>query len=54
MKVHDEACGMEIESQDAVATVDFQGKTYHFCSVRCARKFREPPDWYVPVGPEAG
>lgn len=50
MKVHDEVCGMEIEAEDAEATVEFQDETYHFCSERCARKFREHPDWYVPVG----
>lgn len=54
MKVHDEVCGMKIESQEAAATVDFQGRTYHFCSERCARQFREHPGWYVPVRPEAG
>ncbi|MBT8336358.1 MAG: YHS domain-containing protein [Gemmatimonadetes bacterium] len=49
MKLHDEVCGMEIEAKDAEATVEFQDETYHFCSERCARKFREHPDWYVPV-----
>ena len=49
MRAHDEVCGMEIEAEDAESTVEFQGETYYFCSERCARKFQEHPDWYVPV-----
>lgn len=52
MKVHDEVCGMSIEMDDAVASVEFQGKTYSFCSDRCRRMFEEHPGWYVPVRSE--
>jgi len=49
MKAHDEVCGMSIEAEDAAATVEFQGKTYYFCSERCRGMFEEHPDRYVPV-----
>lgn len=48
-KVHDEVCGMKIDEDEAGDTVEFQGKTYHFCSERCRRKFEEHPGWYVPL-----
>jgi Cu+-exporting ATPase len=47
MSVHDEVCGMTIEENDAAQSVDFQGKTYHFCTDRCRRMFEEHPGWYV-------
>ncbi|GMV05181.1 MAG: hypothetical protein AMXMBFR53_14600 [Gemmatimonadota bacterium] len=52
MKAHDEVCGMEIDAEGAAAEVDFQGKTYYFCSDRCRRMFEEHPDRYVPVKDE--
>jgi YHS domain-containing protein len=53
MKVHDEACGMTIESDSAAASADFQRKTYYFCSERCRTLFVEHPDRYVPVREQA-
>ena len=52
MRVQDEVCGMTIEAEGAAASARFQGRTYHFCSDRCRTKFREHPDWYVPVQKE--
>jgi Cu+-exporting ATPase len=49
MSVHDEVCGMTIEENDAAQSVDFQGKTYHFCTDRCRRMFEEHPGRYVPL-----
>lgn len=54
MDVRDEVCGMRIDASDSVGMVDFQGRTYHFCSDRCRRKFEENPGWYVPVTGEGG
>ena len=53
MKVHDEVCGMTIEVKAATAAVEFQDRTYYFCTERCRRKFEEHPGWYVPVDGEA-
>lgn len=52
MRVHDEVCGMTILAEEAVATAEFQGKTYHFCSTRCEQNFLAHPSWYVEVNPE--
>jgi len=52
MKAHDEVCGMSIEAESAAASVEFQGKTYYFCSDRCGRRFEEHPGWYVPIRDE--
>jgi YHS domain-containing protein len=49
MKVHDEVCGMTIESDQAAATKRFQGVTYYFCSDRCLGKFKDHPGWYVEI-----
>ena len=54
MTVHDEVCGMDIELDEAVASTEFQEKTYYFCSERCLQRFEEHPGWYVPIKPEAG
>ena len=52
MQAHDEVCGMSIEAETAAASIEFQGKTYYFCSDRCRRMFEEHPDRYVPVQEE--
>ena len=49
MLVHDEVCGMTIDTERAAASVDFLGTTYHFCSERCRRMFEEHPDRFVEV-----
>ncbi|MFQ5945581.1 MAG: YHS domain-containing protein, partial [Anaerolineae bacterium] len=35
----DPVCGMEVEEQNAAATVTHQGKTYYFCAVACKNTF---------------
>jgi Cu+-exporting ATPase len=46
-EVTDPVCGMKISKSDAVATVEYEGKTYYFCSQDCADSFRESPKDYV-------
>jgi P-type Cu+ transporter len=49
----DPVCGMTIAPEDAVATVDHDGRTYHFCAAECARRFRADPGAYLaPSRPE--
>lgn len=43
----DPVCGMEIEESDAAETIDYQGRTYYFCSKDCADTFREDPESYA-------
>lgn len=49
MRVHDEVCGMTIDSDEAVTSFEFQGRRYYFCSRRCRARFEEHPGWYVKV-----
>ena len=41
--VTDPVCEMTIAADKAAATVDHDGRTYHFCAEGCARRFRENP-----------
>ena len=41
--VTDPVCEMTIAADKAAATVDHDGRTYHFCAEGCARRFREDP-----------
>ncbi len=47
MSVKDPVCGMEIEPEDAVATIEYEGETYHFCSESCEEEFKENPEDYA-------
>ena len=50
MKVKDPVCGMMIEQGDAVATSDYEGKRYYFCSQDCKVEFDENPEDYAGEG----
>ena len=43
----DPVCGMEVDPNDAAATVEHEGQTYYFCSQDCADSFTDDPDSYV-------
>ena len=45
--VKDPVCGMKINPADAVASIEHEGTTYHFCSQDCADSFRESPADYL-------
>ena len=45
--VTDPVCQMKIKPSDAVASIEHDGTTYHFCSQDCADSFRESPEDYV-------
>jgi Cu+-exporting ATPase len=45
--VEDLVCGMRIESEEAAATTEYQGKTYYFCSQACYDAFGANPGDYV-------
>lgn len=44
--VTDPVCGMRIDTDDAVATAEFEGKTYYFCSQACHDAFVADPASY--------
>ena len=45
--VKDPVCGMDIDPNNATATEEYQGKTYHFCSDACHDKFKAEPEKYA-------
>ncbi len=42
----DPVCEMEVDEKKATK-VEYQGKTYYFCSERCKRDFQERPEQFV-------
>ena len=49
----DPVCGMEIEEEDSVGTVDHDGVTYYFCAEICLERFRENPAQFLSGEPVA-
>ncbi|WP_084802556.1 MaoC/PaaZ C-terminal domain-containing protein [Halorientalis sp. IM1011] len=45
--VIDIACGMEVDPDDPAATVEYEGKSYHFCSEGCKDHFEADPARFV-------
>ncbi len=43
----DTVCGMRIDTDDAAATADYEGKTYYFCADGCRMQFEENPKAFV-------
>jgi YHS domain-containing protein len=43
----DPVCGMEVDEQKAAAKINYQGKTYYFCSPGCKSAFEKEPEKYV-------
>lgn len=46
-KVTDPVCGMQIKVEKAAAKVEYQGKTYYFCTHVCHQQFEQEPARYV-------
>jgi len=45
--VIDPVCRMQVWPDTAPARLPFEGKTYHFCSLECAKAFAERPEHYA-------
>ena len=43
----DPVCGMTVDPATAAGHVDYQGKTYHFCSQHCVHAFKADPQKFV-------
>ena len=43
----DPVCGMRIDSEEAAGMIDYDGKTYYFCSQTCHDAFEADPTAYV-------
>ena len=44
--ITDPVCGMRIDTEDAAAAAEHEGKTYHFCSEACRDAFLADPASY--------
>jgi Cu+-exporting ATPase len=47
MKVTDPVCKMTIEDKDAVATSEYKGIKYYFCSKPCKEDFDKDPESFI-------
>ncbi len=43
----DPVCGMEVDTEGAELTSEYEGKTYYFCSRGCKLDFEEDPPRYL-------
>ena len=43
----DPVCQMTVDEDKAVATSEYNGKTYYFCAVGCKESFEKEPEKYV-------
>ena len=43
----DPVCGMSVDASKAAASVEYEGKLYHFCSRGCAERFKDYPEKYL-------
>src|SRR5438876_4403537 len=50
----DLVCGMSVDPAKAAGKVQYGGKTYYFCSARCAERFSEEPEKFLAVPGTAG
>lgn len=46
-KATDPVCGMEVDTDTAAATSDYNGKTYYFCAPGCKKQFDRDPERYL-------
>jgi P-type Cu+ transporter len=53
-RVKDPVCGMMVDPQKAARKVEHAGKTYFFCSPRCAERFEKEPEKYLAAPGTAG
>ncbi len=49
----DPVCGARVDAASAVATEEYAGVTYYFCSHSCHERFNASPERYAsrPTGP---
>lgn len=46
-KVTDPVCGMQIDPANAIASEEYDGRTFYFCSAGCHAAFRKDPARYA-------
>src|SRR6266478_6394641 len=53
-RVKDPVCGMMVDPQKSAGKVEHGGKTYYFCSARCADRFENNPKNFIAAPGTAG
>ena len=53
-KVKDPVCGMMVDPEKAAGKLEHAGKTYYFCSSRCAERFGKEPEKFLAAPGKAG
>ncbi len=53
-KEKDPVCGMMVDPQKPAAKHEYKGKTYYFCSARCAERFLREPEKFLAALGKAG
>ena len=53
-KAKDPVCGMSVDPAKAAGKVEHGGKTYYFCSKRCAERFSQEPEKFLAAPGTAG
>ena len=51
---HDPVCGMKVAAEKAAATIEYEGRLYHFCCKGCAEKFNANSGKYLSPGYKPG
>ena len=46
----DPVCGMEVETEGADLTIEYEGATYFFCGRGCQLEFKDDPQRYLDPG----
>ena len=50
----DPVCGMSVDPAKAAGKAQYGGKTYYFCSARCAERFSKEPEKFLAAPGPAG
>jgi Cu+-exporting ATPase len=50
----DPVCGMNVDASTAAASMEYEGRLYHFCCRACAEKFKNYPEKYLSPNYKAG
>jgi len=53
-KEKDPVCGMMVDPQKAAGKYEYKGKTYYFCSTKCAERFQKEPERFLATPRKAG
>ena len=54
VRAEDPVCGMSVDPGKAAGKQEFGGKTYYFCSKRCAERFAAEPQKFLAAPGTAG